>query len=193
MLIGGSNMDIFEVIDKRRSVRKYKPEPIANDDLKKILETGRLAPSGGNRQPWSFIVVRDVETKKALSTAANNQKFIAGADVIVVALGDSRAAKMKLPYKLSTSRISYLQDPMIAVEHMILAATALGYGTCWIGAFNENQVKQILKVPENLRVIAILPVGVPDENPPPRPRKSFKEIFFKDFYGVPLEFQPNTE
>jgi nitroreductase len=193
MFVGGSDMDLFEVIDKRRSVRKYKPEPIANDDLKKILEAGRLAPSGGNRQPWSFIVVRDVETKKALSTAANNQEFIAGADVIVAALGDSRATKMKLPYKLSTSRISHLQDPMIAVEHMILAATALGYGTCWIGAFNENQVKQILKVPENLRVIALLPVGVPDENPPPRPRKSFKEIFFKDSYGVPLEFQPNTE
>jgi len=182
-------MDLFEVIERRRSVRKYKPESIANEDLKKILEAGRLAPSGGNRQPWFFVVVKEAETKKALSTAANSQKFIANADVIVVALGIPRIEH----HPLSSTRIPYLQDPMIAVEHMILAATALGYGTCWIGAFNESQVKQILKIPENLRVIALLPVGVPDENPPPRPRKSFKEIFFKDFYGVPLEFQPKIE
>jgi nitroreductase len=76
---------------------------------------------------------------------------------------------------------------MIAVEHMILAATALGYGTCWIGAFNEGEVKTILKIPEGLAVIALLPVGVPDESPPPRPRRAFKEVFFKESYGISLE------
>lgn len=180
-------MDLFEVIEKRRSIRKYKPKPVANEDLKKILEAGRLAPSGGNRQPWSFVVVRDAETKKALSIAAKNQKFIADADVVVTALGDAGATKIQLPYKLSTNRISYLQDPMIAVEHMILAATALGYGTCWIGAFNQSEVKKILNIPENMVVVALLPIGVPDESPAQRPRKPFKEIFFKDSYGVPLE------
>jgi len=74
-----------------------------------------------------------------------------------------------------------------AIGHIILAATALGYGTCWIGAFNEDEVKRILKIPENLAVIALLPVGTPDESPPPRPRKAFREIFFKEFYGIPLE------
>lgn len=93
---------------------------------------------------------------------------------------------MKLPYKLSQTRIPYKQDPMIAIEHMVLAATALGYGSCWIGAYNEEEVKKILKIPENLAVIALLPVGVPDENPLPRPRKAFQEIFFRDFYGIPL-------
>jgi nitroreductase len=76
---------------------------------------------------------------------------------------------------------------MIAIEHMVLAATALGYGTCWIGAFNEDEVKKIVKVPENLVVIALLPIGVPDEKPLPRPRKAFKEVFFKEAYGKPLE------
>lgn len=178
-------MDLFEVIEKRRSIRKFKPKQIAKEDLKKILEAGRLAPSGGNRQPWYFIVVRDSETKKALSIVANNQKFVADADTVIVALGDP--GNDKLPYKLSSTRIPYRQDPMIAIEHMVLAATALGYGTCWIGAFNEDEVKRILKVPENLAVIMVLPVGIPDENPPPRPRKAFMEIFFKEFYGVPLE------
>jgi len=76
---------------------------------------------------------------------------------------------------------------MIAIEHMVLAATALGYGTCWIGAFNEEEVKEILKIPKDFEVIALLPIGVPAENPPPKPRKAFNEIFFKESYGVPLE------
>jgi len=173
-------MDLFEAIEKRRSIRKFKPSPVANEDLKKILEAGRLAPSGGNRQPWYFIVVQDMETKKALATAANNQKFLADADTIIVALGDPGTTSTQQPYKLSSTRIAYKQDPMIA-------ATALGYGTCWIGAFNEDEVKKILKIPENLSVIALVPVGVSDENPPQRPRKAFKEIFFKNSFGTPID------
>jgi nitroreductase len=76
---------------------------------------------------------------------------------------------------------------MIAVEHMVLAATALGYGACWIGTFDEIQVKETLKVPENLEVIVLVPIGVPDENPRARPRKAFTEVFFKELYGIPLE------
>ncbi|MGB9756546.1 MAG: nitroreductase family protein [Candidatus Bathyarchaeales archaeon] len=180
-------MNVFDAVEKRRSIRKFKPEPVKDADLKRILEAGRLAPSGGNRQPWYFIIVRDMETKRALSIAANNQKFIADADVVIVALGDPSVSSTKMPYTLSTTRIPHLQDPMIAIEHMILAATALRYGTCWIGAFNQEEVKRILKIPENLAVVALLPIGVPDESPPPRPRKAFKEIFFRDSYGVPLE------
>jgi nitroreductase len=180
-------MNVFEAIEKRRSIRKFKPDPIKDEDLRKILEAGRLAPSGGNRQPWYFIVVRDLETKRALSIAANNQKFIADAGAVIVALGDLSASPAKMPYKLSSTRMPHLQDPMIAVEHMVLASTAIGYGTCWIGAFNQEEVKKILKIPENLAVVALLPIGVPDESPSPRPRKAFKEIFFKDLYGVPFE------
>jgi len=177
-------MDLYEVIEKRRSIRRFKPEPIPAEDLKKILEAGRLAPSGGNRQPWYFIVVREPETRKALSIAANNQKFIADADTIIVTLGDPRITPKST---ISSTRIPYKQDPMIAIEHMVLAASALGYGTCWIGAFDESRVKEILKIPENLVVIALLPVGIPDESPPPRPRKAFKEIFFKETHGLLLE------
>ena len=179
-------MDLFKVIEKRRSIRRFKPEPVAKNDLKKILEAGRLAPSGSNRQPWCFIVVRDLETKRALSIVANNQKFIADAGTVIVALGKPETTT-KLAYKLSSSRIHHMQDPMIAIEHMILAATALGYGTCWIGAFDEDEVRRILKIPEDLTAIAILPIGVSDESPPPRPRKPLREIFFKESYGVPLE------
>ena len=169
-------MDLFETVEKRRSIRKFKPNPIPGKNLKKILEAGRLAPSGGNRQPWSFIVVRKPETKKKLAAVANLQRFIADADTVLIALGDP-----------AVSKSLYKQDPMIAIEHMVLASTALGYGTCWIGAFNENDVKEIAKVPENMTVIALLPIGIPDENPPPKPRRAFKEVFFKESYGKPME------
>jgi len=175
-------MDLFEVIEKRRSIRSYKPTPIPNEHLKKILEAARLAPSGKNLQPWRFIIVRNPERKRMLAEAAMNQMFIAEADVVIVALSDPTIYSSTGTRR----RIPYLQDPMIAIEHMILAATALGYGTCWIGAFNEDKVKQIVNAPEELAVIALLPIGVPNENPPPRPRKSFEEIFFSEVYGKPL-------
>jgi len=175
-------MDLFEVIEKRRSIRSYKPTPIPNEHLKKILEAARLAPSGKNLQPWRFIIVRNPEKKRMLAEAAMNQMFIAEADVVIVALSDPTIYSSTGTRR----RIPYLQDPMIAIEHMVLAATALGYGTCWIGAFNEDKVKQIVNSPEELAVIALLPIGVPNENPPPRPRKSFEEIFFSEVYGKPL-------
>jgi nitroreductase len=178
-------MDLFEAIEKRRSIRKFKPGQVREEDLKKILQAGRLAPSGGNRQPWCFIIVRDSETKNALAIASNDQKFVAEADTVIVALGDSGAYPKT---STSSTRILHKQDPMIAIEHMVLAATALGYGTCWIGAFSEAEVKKILKIPENLTVVALLPVGVPDESPPPRPRKPFDEIFFRDSFATPLRF-----
>jgi len=165
-------MDVFEAIRTRRSIRKFRPKPIPDEKLEIIREAGRLAPSAGNRQPWRFVVVKDPERKKNLAKAADNQMFIANAGVIIVALGDPEASPRW-----------FKQDPMIAVEHMILAATALGYGSCWIGAFNEDRVKRILKLPEELAVIALLPIGFSDESPPPRARKPLEEIFFLEEYG----------
>lgn len=188
-------MDLFEVIEKRRSIRRFKPKEVPEKDLKRILEAGRLAPSGSNRQPWRFIVVRDPERKKSLSVAAHNQKSVADAFAVIVALGDPsvpvdlRARLRSLANRVSSTRIPHRQDPMIAVEHMVLAATALGYGACWIGAFDDSEAKKILEVPKNLDAIVLIPVGVPDEEPLARPRKAFKEVFFKELYGIPLELK----
>ena len=174
-------MDLFEAIKKRRSIRKYRQAPVKSGDLRRILGAGRLAPSGGNCQPWSFIVVKESETKKALSIASNDQGWISDADVVVVALGDPSV------YSSPSTGNRHKQDTMIAVEHMVLAASALGYGTCWIGAFKEDEVKRILKIPESLAVVALLPIGVPNEDPPAKPRKHLREAFFGEAYGVPLE------
>jgi len=168
-------MDVFEAIRTRRSIRKFRPKPIPDEKLEMILEAGRLAPSAGNRQPWRFVVVKDTERKRAVAEAAGYQMFIADASVIIAALGDPEASSRW-----------FRQDPMIAVEHMVLAATALGYGTCWIGAFGEEEVKRILRIPEGLKVIALLPIGFPDEAPAPRARKPLKEIVFLEKYGEPF-------
>jgi nitroreductase len=166
-------MEVFGAIRTRRSIRKYKSEPIPEEKLRTILEAARLAPSAGNRQPWRFIVIQNTERKKALAKVANNQTFL-DASAIIVATGDP-----------DVSARWYEKDPMIALEHIVLAATALGYGTCWIGAFDEDAIKHLLKIPANVKVIALLPIGIPDETPAPRPRKEFSEIFFKEEWQNP--------
>lgn len=169
-------MDVLEAIKTRRSIRKYKPESIPEEKLKTIFEAARLAPSAGNRQPWRFIVVQDPEKKKALASVANNQTFLIDAAAIVAAIGDPEISKKW-----------HEKDTMIALEHIVLAATALGYGTCWIGAFDEDEVKRLLRIPEEMKVVALLPIGMPSETPPPRPRRGISEIFFKEEYGEPLD------
>jgi len=141
-----------------------------------MLEAARLAPSAGNRQPWYFIVVRDPELKRRVAEAARGQMFIADAGAIVVAVSDP-----------TVSPRWHDKDVMIAMEHLILVATELGYGTCWIGAFDEGEVKRVLGIPEQYRVVALTPVGVPAESPPPRPRKGLEEIAFEDRWGNRLK------
>jgi nitroreductase len=142
-------MDVFEAIEKRRSTRKYLPTPVPEDKLEKILEAARLAPSARNRQPWHFIVVTDAEKRKALS-GGMFAKFLKKSPVVIAALGDERA-----------SPNWHTVDVAIAVENMVLAATGEGLGTCWIGSFDENKVRETLKIPKHLRVIVLLALGYP--------------------------------
>lgn len=162
-------MDVFEVIEARRSIRKYRPEPIPDDKMGMILDAARLAPSAANRQPWRFVLVQNADRKKVLARAANDQTFLSDAAVIVVAVGDPEV-----------SARWHEKDTMIALEHIVLAATALGYGTCWIGAFDEDAVKRLLKIPPRMKIVALLPIGLPDEKPASRPRKENSEIFFRE-------------
>jgi nitroreductase len=137
-------------------------------------------------------VVKDEEKKKQLFAAAGNLKSLADASVVIVALGDPNASVLRERLRFLAAvfflhRIPHLQDPMIAVEHMVLASTALGYGACWIGSFRQGHVKKIIGIPEAIPVIAVVPIGVPDENPSAQPRKSFAKLFFEDNYGTPLK------
>lgn len=163
------NMDLFEVVEGRRSIRSFLDRDIDEVLLKKVLDAGRLAPSARNLQDWRFVVIRDKETRLKLAEAARNQQFIAQAPVVIAACGTSN-------YVMTCGQHAYAIDVSIAVDHMTLAAFSLGLGTCWIGAFYEDKVKEILGVPPDVRVVALLPLGYPAEQPSARQRKSLSEI-----------------
>ncbi|MGQ9534702.1 MAG: nitroreductase family protein [bacterium] len=171
-------MDFYEVIKKRRSIRKYKSDPISDDVLKRILEAGRIAPSAKNIQPWKFIVIKDPENKKRVAEACRGQKWIADADVIVCGCALEKIAWGRMGGYMS----SFAVDLAIAMDHIILAATNEGLGTCWIGAFEEKKVKEILGIPADVRVVALTPIGYPAEEPKTRGRKDFNEIFLYEKY-----------
>ena len=169
-------MKVLDVIQKRRSVRKYKEDPIPEKALMRVLEAARLAPSGKNIQPWKFIIVKDKVLKEKLAQASAGQFFMAEAPIIIVGCGfpDNCYAHMGRYMK------SWSVDVTIALEHLILQAQEEGLGTCWIGSFEEEEVKAILNIPENVKVLALTPLGYPDEIPRFRGRKNLDEIISYD-------------
>jgi nitroreductase len=165
-------MEFYDVINKRKSVRKYKNDPIPDDVLNRILDAGRIAPSAKNYQPWHFIVIRDPETKKKVAEACSNQFFIADADAIICGCALEKIAWGRMGNYMA----AWPHDLTIAMDHMILAAANEGLGTCWIGKFDEKTVKDVLQIPEEVRVVALTPVGYPAEIPRDRGRMELKEI-----------------
>ena len=205
-------MNVSEAIRKRRSIRKFKPDPIPEEKIRLLLESARLAPSGTNTQPWRFIVVKDDDTKRELQEAAHNQRHIKSAPVIIVCCADLKAFKEfpervdeliesgALPERTREVFIPYLKKGMstvtkdalmiaaaanvaIAVEHIVLQAVEIGLGTCWVRWYEDDKVKEILDIPEHVEVMALLPIGVPDEEPVPRPRLNLDKIVYNEKYG----------
>jgi nitroreductase len=150
-------MDVVNAIRTRKSVRAFLDKPIEEDKLYAVLEAARLAPSASNRQEWRFIVVRNPTSRKKIAEAANNQIFLSAAPVILVACAETDN------HVMSCGQLSYPIDVAIALDHITLAAVELGLGTCWIGAFNEQLVKKILHVPEEIRVVELMPIGYPSD------------------------------
>ncbi len=158
-------MSLIDTILSRRSIRRYQQKEIPKDILGKILEAGRQAPSAANRQPWHFIVVDDLEAKKALSKGMFN-RFVKDAPVTIVGCAhkDLIAGKWAV---ISTT---------IALQNMVIAAWALGVGSCWIGDFDEEKAKELLGIPEKWSIVALVSLGYPAEEPQPKNRKSIEEI-----------------
>ena len=171
-------MSVLKVIMERRSVRRYRSEPVPQDVLLRVLDAARFSPSGKNLQPWKFIVVKNETLKQRLAEASLRQSFIADAPIVVVACG--------FPDKCYSRMGNYMKswpvDVAIAVEHLMLQAQEEGLGTCWVGAFDEEEVRSILQVPDGVKVLALTPLGYPDEKPVPRRRKSLEEIVSYDSF-----------
>jgi nitroreductase len=159
-------MEFTEVIAKRRSIRKYKSDPVPEEKMQKLYNALRIAPSGANRQDYSFIFVTDEEKRKRIASEAGHQGFLAEAPVLMVAVCNPDGAF----------------NVAIAVDHMILAATDEGLGTCWVGWFEREPVKQILGIPESKEVAILVTIGFPDESPDPRQRKSLEQLIMMDSF-----------
>ncbi len=199
-------MELKEAIEKRRSIRKFKPDPVPDEIVGQLLEAARLAPSGTNLQPWRFIIVKSPEMREKLG-AAIPFKFVVQAPLIFVCCADlsSLNATGERMVELAeagaflgtelenidasgyTGRImeaevakAYLaMNVAIAVEHMALRAADLGLGSCWTGMFSRKKIKEILDLDDSLHVVIILPVGYPHQSPPQRPRLPRESLVVK--------------
>jgi nitroreductase len=168
-------MDFMEIVRNRRSVRKFRPDPVPQAKLDQVLEAARLAPSWANGQCWTFVVVTDAKAKQRLAQAGN--EWIEQAPAIIAACADPKKSGVK------KDQGYYLLDIGIALEHLVLAATDQGLATCWIGWFDEQKAKSALGVPKDVRVVALTPLGYADESPEARPRRSLGEIVYRDHWG----------
>ncbi|MGI6485929.1 MAG: nitroreductase family protein [Tepidanaerobacteraceae bacterium] len=169
-------MDILSAIKGRRSIRKYSNRQVEDVKLFKVLEAARLSPSAQNLQNWKFIVVKNPETRKKLAEATFNYSFVAEAPVVLVSCGIEPEGVMKC------GQYRYTIDLSIATAYMILEAYEQGLGTCWLGNFDENKVKEILMIPDKVRVVTMTPLGYPAEDPPQKPRKKLEEIVCYERY-----------
>ncbi|KXB01613.1 hypothetical protein AKJ44_02330 [candidate division MSBL1 archaeon SCGC-AAA261F17] len=170
-------MEVLEAIRTRRSIRKYKERSVPEDLVKKILEAGRWAPSASNAQPWNFIVLRSQGVREDVAEATTYGKFLAEAPIGIAVVTDPEA---------STHPV---EDGAIATQNMLLAAHALGLGACWIGAYGstyEDEVKEILDVPKNKRLLSIVSVGFPDQSPKSS-RKNLEELASENRFGKIIE------
>lgn len=171
-------MDFLEVVKTRRSIRRYKPDPVSDEIINRLIDAARHAPSADNIQPWEFIVVRDKQVKEKLSQAHAWSYFVKDAPVCIVALGDERRSP------------SYFAiDVTCAIQNLLLAAHSLGLGACWVAVYDphnlsyENHVRTVLNVPSHLRIIAMIPIGYPDERAGLRILREMDKILHFDAYG----------
>ena len=200
--------DLMAIMNKRRSIRKYLPTSVPDENVMELIKAAQVAPSGCNAQPWRFKIVIEQDIKEKLKLAANNQAFIAQAPIVLVCCADIQgyidgtvsgaqdlfeisaiekevAEVLKnLALNLTIDDVGYINPRVecnvaIAVEHMVLRAVELGLGTCWIRLFDEAAVKRIFGWHETLHVVALLTVGYPAEDPAPRKRLPVEKLIIK--------------
>jgi nitroreductase len=171
--------ELISTILARRSIRSFLPDQIPDSDLTEILNAGFAAPSAGNCQPWRVIVVKDESCQKQLASCAGGQSFIAQAPVVLVVCGVPEESARR--YGSRGEDLYVLQDTAALATTILLASHALGYGSCWIGAFNEAGVAKTLRIPKEMKPVAIIPIGRLDGGPPARrTRKPHSEVVLQD-------------
>jgi nitroreductase len=173
-------MNLLEVIMKRRSIRTFKKQEVSQKTVEKLLEAARWAPSAGNVQPWEFVIVSSQQTKQELSKAAFNQKNLEEASVVIVVCADEKRAAES--YGVRGKRLYCLQDTAAAIQNILLTAYSLGLGSCWTGAFKEDEIRKVINAPKEMRPVALIPVGYPNEVPEATRRRPLNKIMHKESF-----------
>jgi nitroreductase len=171
----------MECIRERRSVRDYKPDPIPEGIVKEIIEAATHAPSSGNVQDWEFIVIKNLETKTKIAAAAWEQDFIARAPVVLVVCSD--LDRVSAAYGTRGETLYSIQNTSAAIQNLLLAAWEKELGSCWVGAFNESTLRDILVLPTNIRPLAIITLGYPAGVSKKPRRRSVKEVLHMERWG----------
>ncbi|MCX6089545.1 MAG: nitroreductase family protein [Atribacterota bacterium] len=170
-------MDFMDVIKNRRSIRKFRAEEVVQEDLEEIMEAARLAPSANNFQPWKFIIIKNDKKKRLIAQSCSGQEFIGEAPVVIVACAIGRGGY------IGKYMESWPMDVSIAMTHLVLAAWNKGLGTCWIGDFDEEKVREICSISPEIRVVAITPLGYPVKIPQTTARRPLDRIFCQETYS----------
>jgi nitroreductase len=173
-------VDVFEAVKGRRSIRAFRRDDVSLQDVKKLIDAATWAPSAGNTQPWEFVIIRKPDSKKRIAAAAWEQSFIEEAPVVIVVCANENRSSQRYGDRGRT--LYCLQDTAAAIQNIHLAAYSLGLGTCWVGAFKEEEVRQIVKVPQGIRPVSIIPVGYPARSASLRSRRPMNEVVHEETY-----------
>jgi len=167
-------MDVLDAIKRRRSIRAFRSREVPQEIVEKLIDAARWAPSAGNIQSWELIIVRKPEIKRRLAEAALDQTFIEEAPVVIVVCANENRSSQG--YGIRGKTLYCIQDTAASIQNILLAAYSFGLGACWIGAFREEEAREILTIPYGVRPIAIIPIGYPAEAPLPPSRRPINQI-----------------
>jgi nitroreductase len=167
-------LELFEAIKNRRSIRQFTNQTVPEEMVNQLVEAARMTPTAGNAQSYRLVIVQQAEQKQRLSNAAYGQKQLQTASIVFVVCADLKRAQEA--YGDRGRSLYCIQDTAAVTQNILLAAYGLGLGTCWIGAFKEDEVKKVVNAPEDMRPVAMIPVGYPAESPASRPRRAVSEF-----------------
>lgn len=174
-------MDVFEAITTRPSITRYKNEGVERENLARILEAARWAPSAGNMQSWEFVIVTDLDKLEKLSEYAHNQSHVRDAPAAIVILSDLDKAERQ--YGERGRELFAIQETAAAMQNMLLEAYNQDLGAAWVGAFEEERVRDLLSIPDRLRPVAIVTLGYPDERPEQPSKYKVSSMTYMNAYG----------
>jgi nitroreductase len=167
---------LLKCIKERYSVRKFKNTPVEEEKIDALIEAARLAPSSRNNQPWKFVIIQDATKREKLTEVCKGREFIAEAPLTIAVCCNNT------DYVMTCSIPGYIEDGSIAAAHIALQATELGLGTCWIGAFYQDKAAELINLPEDFKVVVLLPIGYPDVPKHVRYTKRKREIVLYDSF-----------